>query len=334
LGLRGYIARRALTMLGVLVVIAAINFFLFQVLPFVVLGINPERWYVPITNPRDVQASLKAQQQVIAAMGFNKPLPARFLTYLYSMFTFNFGYNVGVSLTGPVISTIARFAPFTILLLGSSTVASFLIGIYIGVISAARRGHVLDVASFTTLLFFYAMPSFWIGMILLVFFAYSLHVFPISADRALSGVTGLGFVQALLKSMTLPFISLTIISIGGVYLIMRNTTIDVLSEDYIMMERAKGLPERQILYKHALRNAILPIITLFAISMGFILSGAVITETIFSWPGLGYWSYMAIEELDFPFEQAIFFVISVMVVLANFIADILYGFLDPRVRTG
>ncbi|MGC8673787.1 MAG: ABC transporter permease [Thermoprotei archaeon] len=321
-------------MIGVLVVIAVVNFFIFQILPFWILKINPAQWYVPAINPHNVQATEHARAAVIAAMGFNEPLPIRFLTYMKSMFTFNFGYNVGFELSGPVITTIERFAPYTILLLGSSTIVSFIIGIYIGVVSAAKRGQILDVASFTTLLFFYAMPSFWIGMILLVFFAYSLRLFPISAASSFSGLTGLAFVQALLRAMILPFISLTIISIGGVYLIMRNTTMDVLSEDYIMMAKAKGLSNNTILYKHALRNAILPIITIFAISMGFILSGAIITETIFTWPGLGYWSYAAIENLDFPFEQAIFFIISLMVVLANFIADLMYGFLDPRIRAG
>jgi ABC-type dipeptide/oligopeptide/nickel transport systems, permease components len=105
-----------------------------------------------------------------------------------------------------------------------------------------------------------------------------------------------------------------------------------MGEDYILMARAKGLRERDVLYRHVLRNAVLPVMTVFAISLGFVLSGAVITETIFGWPGLGYWTYMAIITQDFPLEQAIFFVISLMVVLANLIADLLYGFLDPRIR--
>ena len=322
--------RRLGTMLAVLVVVAAINFFLFQVLPFYVLHINPEQWFVPLPSGsvHNVAYIEKVRAQVIAAMGFD------FLVYLRSMFTFNFVYNVGGALSGPVATTIERFAPYTILLLGSSTVASYLIGIYLGVVSAAKRGQLVDVASFTTLLFLYAMPSYWIGTLLLVFFAFSLKLFPIDAEAYFSSFHGIAFVGALLKSMVLPFSSLLLISIGGVYLIMRSTTIDVMSEDYIMMARAKGLSNSTILYKHALRNAILPIITLFALSMGFILSGAVITETIFSWPGLGYWTFVAIETLDFPLEQAIFFVISIMVVAANFIADLLYGFLDPRIRAG
>ncbi|MGC8601459.1 MAG: ABC transporter permease [Thermoprotei archaeon] len=336
MSLRSFVLRRLGTMLAVLVVVAAINFFLFQVLPFYVLHINPEQWFVPLPSGsvHNVAYIEKVRAQVIAAMGFDLPLYMRFLVYLRSMFTFNFGYNVGGALSGPVATTIERFAPYTILLLGSSTVASYLIGIYLGVVSAAKRGQLVDVASFTTLLFLYAMPSFWIGTLLLVFFAFSLKLFPIDAEAYFSSFHGIAFVGALLKSMVLPFSSLLLISIGGVYLIMRSTTIDVMSEDYIMMARAKGLPNSTILYKHALRNAILPIITLFALSMGFILSGAVITETIFSWPGLGYWTFVAIETLDFPLEQAIFFVISIMVVAANFIADLLYGFLDPRIRAG
>jgi len=336
LSLKGFVLRRFATMLVVLVVVAAINFFLFQVLPFYVLGINPEQWFVPLPSGavHNVAYIEKIRAQVIAAMGFDLPLYERFLVYLKSMFTFNFGYNVGGVLSGPVMDTITMYAPYTILLLGSSTVAAFIIGIYLGVISAAKRGKLLDVASFTTLLFLYAMPSFWIGTLLLVFFSYSLGIFPINAEAYFSSFKGIAYFSALLKAMILPFTSLLVVSIGGVYLIMRSTTIDVISEDYITMAKAKGLPNSTILYKHALRNAILPIITIFAISMGFILSGAVITETIFSWPGLGYWTFVAIETLDFPLEQAIFFVISVMVVAANFIADLLYGFLDPRIRAG
>ncbi len=319
----------------VLVAVASIDFFLFQVLPFTVLHINPAVWFVPATSSKNqVQYINIIRARVINALGLNLPLQERYFVYLKAMFTFNFGYNVGSSLSGPVSTTILTFAPYTILLLGSATVASFIVGIYLGVYSAGRRGKWQDKSAFVSALFFFAMPSFWIGSMLLLVFAFYLHWTPANAAASFSNISGLAFVGALLKAMAVPFLSLTLISIGGVYLIQRNTSIDVTTEDYILMARAKGLRERTILYKHVLRNAILPQITNFAISIGFILSGAIITETIFGWPGLGYWSFQGIQALDFSLEQGLFFVIAVMVVLANFISDILYGFFDPRIRAG
>ncbi len=335
MGIKAYIIKKIVSIFITMWVIATINFFLFQVLPFTLLGINPEQWFVPVIGTQhNLQYIEKIRQQVIAQLGFNKPLDVRYFIYLKAMFTFQFGYNVGSALSGPVIDTIARYAPYTVLLLGGSTVVSFVISLYLGVFSAHKRGTPVDQISFMTLLFFYAMPSFWIGSLLLLIFAYYLKWAPPNAAAYFSQFTGLKFYLALLKSMALPFTSLTLISIGGFYLIQRSTAIDIINEDFVTILRAKGLKNRTILYRHVLRNAILPTLTIFAISMGFVLSGAVITETIFGWPGLGYWTYMAIITQDFPLEQAIFFIISLMVVLANFIADISYGLLDPRIRRG
>ena len=335
MGIKAYLAKKVIGIVITMWVIATINFFLFQVLPFTLLGINPEVWFVPITGTQhNLQYIEKIRQEVIAELGFNKPLDIRYFLYLKDMFTFTFGYNVGGILSGPVIDTIARFAPYTVLLLGSSTVVAFVVSLYLGVFSAHKRGTPVDKVSFMTLLFFYAMPSFWIGSLLLLFFAYYLKWAPPNAAAYFSMYHGISYYIAVLRAMILPFTSLTLISIGGFYLIQRSTAIDLINEDFVTILKAKGLKERTILYKHLLRNAILPTLTIFAISMGFVLSGAVITETIFGWPGLGYWTYMAIITEDFPLEQAIFFIISLMVVLANFIADISYGLLDPRIRRG
>jgi peptide/nickel transport system permease protein len=129
-----------------------------------------------------------------------------------------------------------------------------------------------------------------------------------------------------------PMTVLTIISFGGFTLIMRASLLEVMTEDYIVTARAKGLDEHTVVFKHAMRNALLPIVTVVALSFGFILSGAIITETIFSWHGLGAWSYDAVSRRDYPVLQALFFIISLCVVIANFIADIVYGFLDPRIK--
>lgn len=334
MGLKRFIIGRIITMFIVLFIVAVINFIIFQVLPFTVMGIDPKTWFVPAGGSRSDVYIQQIREQVIHNLGLDLPLQERFFQYIIAMFTFNFGYNVGGALEGPVIDTIINFAPYTILLLGTSTVISFVISIYLGIFSAHKRGKSFDKVSLISCLFFYAMPSFWIGSLLLLFFAFGLKWAPPNAAAYFSGLTGFDYVFALIKALALPLFSLTLISVGGFYLIMRSSAIDIITEDYILMAKAKGLSTRKILFKHVQKNSILPLLTVFAISLGFVLSGAIITETIFGWPGLGYWSFVAIDTLDFPFEQAFFFIISVMVVVANFIADILYGVFDPRIRTG
>lgn len=142
------------------------------------------------------------------------------------------------------------------------------------------------------------------------------------------------YYAGILSALFLPFLALTLISVGGVFLTQRAVMIDTVAEDYVLMARAKGLPERTVLYKHAFRNAVLPIVTAFILSLAGILAGAVITETVFAWPGLGLAIYEAVINTDFPMEQAMFLIISIMVLIATFGADVLYGFLDPRVSTG
>jgi len=347
MGLGRYIARRSVNIVILIVVIVIFNFFLFQVLPFLTScpGESYKQCaltlYVPPIPPRgnaNLTAIIKAEDaRVLATYGFNLPFFTRFLLYFKAMFTFSFGYNTGgipgVSGTS-VLDTISVRAPFTILLLGLSTVAAFLIGIGMGVIAAAKRGKVLDVSSLAVLLFINALPVFFLGAVLEL----SQLQLTGTAYRGFGASTlltsGLGYYAALLQTMFLPFITLTLAGLGGVFLTQRAVMIDTVSEDYVLMARAKGVPERTVLYHHAFRNAVLPIVTAFAISIGFILSGAVITETVFQWPGLGLAIFEGVVGVDFPLEQAMFFIITLMVLFAIFAADIIYGFLDPRVSTG
>lgn len=344
MGLGRYVARRAAYTLVLLVFIVLFNFFLFQILPFITScpGATYERCveilYVPQQPPRgatDPAAALAhIRALVLNAYGFNRTIPERLYLYFTDMFTFDFGYNIN-ALGGPVVDTIKQRLPFTVFLLGTSTIAAFIIGIGIGVVASAKRGKVLDVSSLAVLLFVNSLPVFFLGGMLEISQLSLTGVFyqPVGAKLLLLK-PGFEYYTVLLKEMFLPFLTLTLAGIGGVFLTQRAVMIDTMAEDYVLMARAKGVPERTVLFKHALRNAVLPIATAFALSMGFILSGAVITETVFQWPGLGQAIYLGVVQLDFPLEQAMFFVISVMVLIAIFIADIMYGFLDPRVGTG
>jgi len=347
MGLGRYVARRTVYIVLLIFVIVVFNFFLFQVLPFLTSCPGEsytkcaETLYVPIVPAKgseNVTVVYQHERQVVLQQyGFDKSIATRFFLYIEDMFTFHFGYNTGgiPGVSGAsVLATIDQRAPFTILLLGLSTIAGFLIGIGLGVVAAAKRGRVLDISSLAVLLFLNALPVFFIGAMLelsqVLFTGTSYTTF----GEATLLAKGLTFYAAVLKTMFLPFVTLTLATIGGVFLTQRAVMIDTVAEDYILMARAKGISERSVLYKHAFRNAVLPIVTAFAISMGFILSGAVITETVFGWPGLGLAIYEGVVGVDFPLEQAMFFIITLMVLVALFAADILYGFLDPRVSTG
>jgi peptide/nickel transport system permease protein len=342
MGLGRYIARRTVNLVILILVIVAFNFFLFQILPFTTscphISYNQcvQAFYVPAAPTKGNASAVIAHEraEVIASFGFNQPLSTRFVLYFRDMFTGQFGFNIGGALAGSVLQTVQQRTPYTVLLLGTSTVAAFIIGIGVGVVSAAKRGKVIDVSSLAAFLFINSLPVFFLGGILIILQIITTGRSYLNVGTLTLSKYGGHLIVPILEAMWLPFLSLTLVSIGGVYLVMRATMIDVLSEDYIVMARAKGLDERTVLYKHAFRNAIIPIATLFALSIGFILGGALITEAVFDWPGLGLAIYSAVVSNDFPLEQAMFFIISVMVLIANFIVDVAYGFLDPRIKAG
>lgn len=341
LGLARYVGRKALYSIILLLIIVAFNFVLFQILPFATSCPNlsyeecAARLYVPEQPPRGVINASEWQHviriKILHAYGFDQPIWVRFVNYYQNMFTLNFGYNLGGVLGGTVLSTIQFRTPYTLLLIGSSTVASFIIGIGLGVLASARRGKVLDVSSLASLLFLNALPVFFLGGMLEISQLRLVSTFYVPLGAALIGLEGWDVYTTIIQALFLPFLTLTLAGVGGVFLTQRAVMIDTLAEDYIIMARAKGVPERTVLYKHALRNAVLPIVTAFALSIGFILSGAIITETVFQWPGLGYAIFLSVIATDFPFAQAMFFIITLMVLVAVFAADIAYGFLDPRV---
>jgi peptide/nickel transport system permease protein len=345
MGLKKYIARRTVYTIALLFLIVVFNFFLFQIFPFLALCKPGESYtscveslYLPEV-PQHAMGNVTLYFQtirnaILKQYGFNKPIETRFVLYMYNMFTGSFGYHIGSGAPrGLVISTIDARAPYTILLLGSSTIAAFIIGIGLGVIAAAKRGKILDISSLAVLLFLNSLPVFFLGAVLQLMQIYSTGSSYISLGTQTLTSAGWDYFAGVLKATFLPFLTLTLVGIGGVFLTQRAVMIDSVAEDYILMARAKGLPERTVLYKHAFRNAVLPIVTAFALSIGFILSGAIITETVFSYPGLGLALFNAVSLYDFPMEQALFFIISVMVLVSVFIADVLYGFLDPRVVT-
>jgi peptide/nickel transport system permease protein len=318
------------------VLFAALNFFIFMYVPQQVLGLGVQ-FFVPRHQTGQNQTLL--YNLVSQQFGFGQPWLDRFGKYMVNVFTGNFGVSITNELGGhkPVADLIVSYAPNSIVLLGVSSIIAIFLGAMVGVVSAAKRGRFVDLTSISVGVFSFSLPSFWIGGLVLYFLATVNHWFPLSLGSATApnGVPldpgSLAYIQAYLWAATLPIAVLTLITWGGFLLIMRNTVNDVMTEDYITMARAKGLNERTVLFKHAFRNALLPLITSIALSFGFILSGAVITETIFSFNGLGWATVRSVQAFDYPVIMGLFFIIGIMVIFANLISDIAYGFFDPRV---
>ncbi len=254
------------------------------------------------------------------------------MNYLGDSLRGEFGYSF---ISGrPVLTVVEEKVWPTVLLVGVATILSTVIGILIGIKGAWRRGSAFDTGSLLGSLTLYSMPEGWLGMILLIAFAGSLGWFPAGGIESTDRLTGLAHVLDVAKHLVLPCLTLTLGYIGEFAIIMRSSLLEVMGEEFVQTARAKGVRDKDVRRRHAVPNALLPTFTLAFYSVGFILGGAVIVEEVFSWPGLGQLTYAAIEGSDYPVIQAVFLLSSAAVILFNLIADLLYGYLDPRVKEG
>lgn len=266
-----------------------------------------------------------------AQFGLDQPLWIQYIRYLENTLT----GNLGVSYTSeqPVSALLFPRLVNSLILVLTATVLSIIIGIAIGIICAWRRGGNVDIALSASTLLLYSMPTFWLGLVLL-FLGVVYFGLPVA------GMTTLGVNLSnpltsdidFLSHLILPCSTLVLGLVGQFVLVMRNSLLDVFTEDYMLTARAKSISNRKLLVDHALRNAVLPVVTLAAINLGLAVGGAIQTETVFSWPGIGLLIYQALLSRDYPVLQGCFLVIAIAVVLANFAAEITYGYLDPRVR--
>jgi len=341
MGLRGYIVKRIVYMIILMFLVITLNFFIFMLMPGdpTTLFVNPMKF-----APEEIEA-LRNQ------WGLNDPVHVRYIKYVYNLLTWNFGESI--STAKPITEEIAKRLPYTIFLIGGSTVLSMIIGILLGVLVAYKRGSLFDDINVSFALTVYSLPVFWMGMVFLMTFSKGLGWFPMAGayprEWMLPGnwpaplfsfdlfgqqivFPSFNEIYARLRHSVLPMATLTLFQYGGWLLLTRATMIEVLTEDYILTAKAKGVKTRTILLKHALKNASLPLITSAALQFGFMFSGAIITETVYTWPGMGGWIWEAITSLDYPVLQAIFYIIALCVVIANFIADLLYGVIDPRIK--
>jgi peptide/nickel transport system permease protein len=261
------------------------------------------------------------------------PLPIQYLTYLKAMLQGDLGVSISF-FPSPVTEVIGMGLRWTLLLGGVALILSFGIGSLLGILTAWRRGGVLDSAMPPLLIFVGSFPYFWLATLALYFLAFEWDFFPLRHAYAtgLSPEWSLEFLASVGRHLILPAGTIVLVSIGGWLLGMRNTMIATLAEDYITMATAKGLPQRRIMFAYAARNALLPNVTAFGLALGFVLSGALITEIVFSYPGLGYQLLTAVRQLDYPLMQGLFLMITFSVLIANLLVDLVYVRLDPRVR--
>jgi peptide/nickel transport system permease protein len=370
----GYIFRRILQILLILVVFQSILFFLLQAQPG---GIE----YQFIANP-DIPP--EARQVIVERLGLDRPLGEQYLNYLKNFFT----GNLGVSFTlypRPVIDVIAERAPRTVLLFLTATVVSFYTGFVLGKILAWHRGGLLEYGVTLGGSFLYTVFTPWFALLLIWIFAFKLGLFPVGkfldpviwrdapvdanhvftrmlltilavsvlllilyrltrrpglslvglmlAAGALWAVSGLGsYALDIAHHLLLPTLSVTLVSFAGTMLLMRNSMLETIREDYILTARAKGISERAIRDRHAARNALLPVVTSLVLGLATVISGGIITETIFSWPGMGLTLLNAAQQKDIPLAMGALTFVGMLALFAHLVVDILYAFLDPRIR--
>jgi peptide/nickel transport system permease protein len=324
---RRYLISKVLQALLTLFFVLAFNFFLFR-------GIGD-----PVTQLLRGHAGISRQavQQLQHQLGLDLPLAQQFAHYVTETLQGHLGYSYFYNL--PVSQVIAARIWPTLLLIGLSTVASTVLGIWIGIRQGWRRGSGYDQGMLGFTLFTYSMPEFWFGMLVIMAFAVGVGPFPAlfptgGYETTGAGYTGLAHVVDVANHMVLPFFVLTLAYLGQYSLIMRSSLLETLGEDFIVTARAKGVRENRVLYGHAVPNALLPTMTVTILELGFVLSGVITIELIFNWPGLGLLTATSIDQRDFPVLQGLFLLFSASVIVANLVADLLYSYLDPRVRAG
>jgi peptide/nickel transport system permease protein len=263
----------------------------------------------------------------------DSPLWQQYLNYVQSVFTGELGLSISQFPT-PVVQVIGGQIGWTALLGGSALVVAVIVGSLLGVVAAWRRGGIADTVLPPLLVFVGSFPYFFLAMAALYLFGVSLHLFPIGHAFTLGSVPKLSpkFIGDVLFHLVLPGSTIVAVTIGGWMLGMRNAMIATAAEDYVTMARAKGLWNGRIMFRYAARNAMLPSITSLGMSIGFVVGGALLTEVVFAYPGIGLQLLLAVQSLDYPLMQGIFLALTATVLIANFLVDIVYVRLDPRVR--
>jgi peptide/nickel transport system permease protein len=316
-----YLSKRVLFAIVSVLVIISFDFFLFRLMPGNPILID---YRSPALTRQQIEALSKQ-------FGLNLPIWEQYVLFMKNTFEGNFGISIFYKQS--VSSVLFPALYNSLILLLPATIIAIFLGIFTGKFAAWRRGSASDGVVTGTSMAIYSIPTFWLGGIFILI-AIKTHAFPVSGMYVTGAVYSSVIAQLsdLLDHLVLPLATLTLVLFGQFTIIMRNSLIDVLQEDYINFAKSKGASDRYILNKHAVPNAELPMISIIAVNLGLTVGGAILTEVVFSWPGIGFLIYSAINARDYPILQAAFVIIAIVIVLANIIADILYSYLDPRIR--
>ncbi|GAB4512778.1 MAG: ABC transporter permease subunit [Anaerolineae bacterium] len=329
-----YIIRRSLEAVPVIIGVSILVFLLVHLIPG-----DPA---VAILGERATEESI---QEVRERLGLNRPLPEQYLIWVGNILQGDLGNTVRGNI--PIANEISSRFPATIELSVFALLIATVIGVPVGIFSAIRRNSWFDTLSMLVALFGVSIPIFVLGLLLIFFVGVELQWLPfigrLDNDTTLRTVTGIYTLDALitgnwdalgdaLRHLILPAITLMTIPLAVIARITRSAMLEVLNQDYIRTARAKGLYERTVISLHALRNALLPVVTVIGLSLGTLLSGAVLTETIFSWPGIGKWLFDSIIARDYPIVQSVTLLIAFIYILVNLVVDVLYTVIDPRIR--
>ncbi|WP_291764922.1 ABC transporter permease [Caldivirga sp. UBA161] len=333
-----YITRRIINMFITLLLLIAIVFTLIHVLapsPYALARI----WVGARVTPQALQA-------VIKAYGLDKPLYIQFINYVADVFTGNFG--IDTMFKRPVLQVMATYLPYTLQLVLTGTVIALIIGVFTGAVAGAKKDTGTDYAIRVIYLVTWSMPPFLVAILLQLLIAYYLGLLPATGVvnplyTAPKPITGWPLLDAaiehdwpyfisMIRHLILPATSLALVSFGLTTRLMRNTMIDVINKDYIRTAIMKGLPERSVIYKHAMRNALIPIITIAVLAFATSIAGAVVIEDIFQYHGMGWFTTQALFNLDYPTILGFTFIVGISIMVANLVADLLYAVIDPRIR--
>ncbi len=300
-----FILKRLLQMILVLFLVATLVFVILRAIG------DPAKLLI---SPDSTFADLEQMERVL---GLDKPLYRQYLDYMWDLLHLDFGNSFYYE--RPVIELIAERVPATLQLGVSALLVAFPLSLLVGIVAAVKRGTWIDNVLTSITIAGRSIPTFWLGLVLILFFSVQLHWLPASGY-------GTG------KEMILPLITMAAGMGASNARLTRSAMLDVMRQDYMTTARAKGVAERRVILAHGLRNALLVIVTMLALQVGFMLSGSVVVETVFAWPGVGRLMITAITDYDFPLVQACAIIMAFMFVLVNFIADICYMLIDPRIR--
>jgi peptide/nickel transport system permease protein len=317
-----FILRRTVHMILTLLAMACFMFFLFRMLP----GDPTATVISPALHP-DAQVAMRAQ------FGLDRPLIEQFLIYLKNLMVLDFGVSFRTS--QPVSDLILNRLINTVVLILPSMICAYLLGAIVGALLAWYRGGKSEVSAVLAATALQSAPVFWLGMLAILLFSIKLDLFPVGhivspgmfPEKSLAMYVSADF----LHHLALPFMVNTLYQMCFPLLLMRSTMLATMGEDYIELARMKGLSERRVLFGHAMRNSLLPLATTLPMILGWAVAGSVVIETVFSWPGLGLLMVDGVNRSDYPVVQAAFLLIAVLTVLGTFTADLLYGWLDPRI---